>query len=312
MSTYLANVEHAARKMANLDLSHGDEVMGFLDFSTSIYEFSTHVNIAMFHHDRKTIRAAAAPAIERLAHVPLYRRCQVWPRGFPGDYETIELMLGGDSTHSPDELVRHTERFFRLSPPVQQHRNKVVHQASLMLQTWSRYGADARILVVACGGCPDVRLILPVIAKNPPHMVLVDFDEKALTFARQQLSAIDNSCHFVKANVARSPGLLGSERFHLVVTGGLFDYLPDEIAVSLLRQLYTQNLLDEGTLLFTNYSDYNPFRPWMQCLINWVLIERSYSCLMSLCTGAGIRQETVNIFKEATALTYLVEIGQAR
>ncbi len=93
------------------------------------------------------------------------------------------------------------------------------------------------------------------------------------------------------------------------MAGGLFDYLSDSIIVALLHQLYHQNLLKEGKIVFTNFSDHNPFRAWMGYLINWTLIERSRDQLMDLCTQAGIHGDKIRIFKEATDLTYLVEIA---
>lgn len=60
--------------------------------------------------------------------------------------------------------------------------------------------------------------------------------------------------------------------------------------------------------IFTNFSDHNPYRAWMYYILNWILIERSYNQLMDLCTQAGIAAGSVRIDKEATGLTYLVEV----
>ncbi len=204
VSVTMTNLEQAVESFVQLDVSHVDESTGFLLYAADLYELTRRISLAIPHCDRETITAAVAPARARLAESPLHWRCQTWPRGFPGDYETVETMLNGQTLHPPGSFVYHAEKFFRLSTPVQQHRNKIAHQAMQILETWSRHGADARILILGAGGCPDVRMILPIIAVNPPQLVLVDFDSHALAFARQHLAEIESSCRFVQANVARS------------------------------------------------------------------------------------------------------------
>jgi SAM-dependent methyltransferase len=310
MSAYLANLEQAVAQFTGHSFSGQDEDGAFLDLAAVFYELTRHIHAAIPHHNRPAIMEVLCPARQRLAEAPLFRRCQTWPRGFPGDYETIEMMLGEDHTSpqsSQSSFVRCAETFFRRSTPVQQHRNKIAHQAIHVVETWSHYGADARILIIAAGGCLDVRMALPTITLRPPHMTLVDFDPAALDFARRQLVPIEASCRFVRANAARSLDALGDERFHLVMAGGLFDYLPDQVIVALLSRLYRRHLLPGGRVFFTNFSDYNPYRAWMYYLLNWTLIERSNNQLMDLCTKAGIEAGSVRIYKEATGLTYLVE-----
>jgi hypothetical protein len=42
---------------------------------------------------RAEIREMVAPAREIFARSPFVRRAQVWPRGYPGDFETIEQLV---------------------------------------------------------------------------------------------------------------------------------------------------------------------------------------------------------------------------
>ena len=236
MAADLTDLGAAVSAFANLNLNGADEAASLSQFSSVLFDLTRCITEAIPRHEREAILAAVAPARLRLAEVPLYHRCQTWPRGFPGDFETVEQMLGPTKCQ-PGTYPYYAETFFRLSVPVQQHRNKLVHQALQIVDAWSRHGSETRILVLACGGCADVRMILPTLAVRPPHLALVDFDPGALEFARQQLAPIASNCRFIQGNVVRAVAGLGTEQYHLVLAGGLFDYLSDAVIATLLRRI---------------------------------------------------------------------------
>ena len=98
--------------------------------------------------------------------------------------------------------------------------------------------------------------------------------------------------------------------FDLVFTGGLFDYLSEKCFIFMLRHIFNHLLKKQGKLFFTNISDNNPFRPWMNYLVSWNIIERSKSEIIRLIeTSLGPQAEySLEIEKENVGLTYLVEI----
>ena len=106
--------------------------------------------------------------------------------------------------------------------------------------------------------------------------VLIDADADALAFARERLdrgwTAAAGSC---RAACRASSARCGPPApFHLVVGGGLFDYLPDRWAVATLQRRPRTCCLPGGTLLFSNIAAGNPFRTWIEYLADWRLIER--------------------------------------
>ena len=117
----------------------------------------------------EAIRAASADArqVHRLS--PLCTRLQDWPRGYPGDFETVEYLCEGVN-HAPVDSFGHAIEAYALrSAAAQQHRNKVEEQAAVVARRLALTTGPVRILSIGCGGsrdllalrrhCPDPRAI---------------------------------------------------------------------------------------------------------------------------------------------------------
>jgi hypothetical protein len=114
-------------------------------------------------------------------------------------------------------------------------------------------------------------------------------------------------CRFVQGRVPRAlTRLRTSGPFDLVVAGGLFDYLPDAWAVSTLT-LVRELLAPGGRVLFSNIARGNPFRPWIEYLADWHLIERNESDARRLLAGAGFAAERLRVSRDATGLALIIE-----
>jgi hypothetical protein len=55
---------------------------------------------------REEIREIVAPVREIFARSPFVRRAQVWPRGYPGDFETIEQLVSQANRAPEGTLAR--------------------------------------------------------------------------------------------------------------------------------------------------------------------------------------------------------------
>src|ERR1044071_2174481 len=171
------------------------------------------------------------------ARSPFVARLQRWPRGYPGDFETVESICTGENMAPESTLERHCEAYSLNFPIAQQHRNKVWHQARQIADTVLQNGR-ARILALACGGCPDVRKCLSLLRRSDAELVLNDADAEALAFAERQLAPIAERCTFLPGNALKiARRLRGGPAFDLILAGGLFDYLPDRHASYLLAGL---------------------------------------------------------------------------
>lgn len=249
------------------------------------------------------------PVREIHARSPFVSRLQAWPRGYPGDFETVELICRGENTAPADAgVARQCEEYSLNFPIAQQHRNKVRHQAQQIARVLFEKKKKARILAIACGGVPDFREMLPLLRRRPVEIHLNDADPAALAFAKAKLEAIAGKCRWHEGNALE---LFRHWRrlppFDLILAGGLFDYLKDRAAKFLLHQAH-QQLAEGGLLFFTNIAKGNPYRALIAYVGNWFLIERSEEDILRLTDAAQIPREEVAIRRDESGLAFLIEV----
>lgn len=262
--------------------------------------------------DRRDIVDLLGPVRAIHARSPFVARLQAWPRGYPGDFETVERICRGENTAPEDAGVAIQCESYALNFPIaQQHRNKVRHQAQQIARAVYA-NRKARILAIACGGAPDFRELLPLLQRRPVEIHLNDADPAAIAFAQEKLQRIRRKCHWHEGNaLALFRRWRRLPPFDLVLAGGLFDYLKKRPATFLLHHAYEQ-LAEGGTLFFTNIAEGNPYRALIAYVGDWHLIERSEQQLVALTDAAAIPRTEVSIRREESGLAFLVEVTKRR
>jgi extracellular factor (EF) 3-hydroxypalmitic acid methyl ester biosynthesis protein len=257
--------------------------------------------------DRSTLLPHLTPVRALHARSPFVERLQTWPRGYPGDFETVEWLCEAKN-HAPVGTVGWAiEQYALQSPVAQQHRNKVGLQARAILSTLVEK-PDARVASIGCGGCRDLSLIQNYIPPTDGTFVLVDADADALAFARARLDRLADRSEFVHGRVPRVLASVAPKGpFELVVAGGLFDYLPDRWAIATLGGV-RRMLAPGGVFLFSNIAAGNPFRAWLEYLAEWRLIERQESDIRRLLAAADFEGTAVHIFRDSTELALMAEV----
>ena len=270
----------------------------------------TIVRLEAGGHTRQELLGVLQRARSVHAGSPFVRRLQEWPRGYAGDFETVEYLLQQRTRAVVGSFAYFLEQYALGSPIAQQHRNKVDVQARELLSAVLRPTGSAvpRILVLAAGGSPDLRQVESTLAQYAFEATLLDQDKDALAFSASNLPLIRDRLSLVCANVVRGlPEAAKSGPFDLVVAGGLFDYLPDRAAISVLRQTRSRLLRAGGQFLFTNVSSGNPYQAWIEYMADWFLIHRSASDVRALCASAGFPDSAVSIDVDRTGLTLIVK-----
>jgi extracellular factor (EF) 3-hydroxypalmitic acid methyl ester biosynthesis protein len=279
-----------------------------------------HATAASMHRFSAAVIACEADGLERTrllpyllrlralhSRSPFVARLQTWPRGYPGDFETVEWLCDASNRAPASTVAWAIEECALQSPVAQQHRNKVGLQARAILSALVA-NPRARIASIGCGGCRDLSLIQDYIPAGHGRFVLVDADPDALEFARQRLPGLTARCEFVAGTVPRVLSrVMTGGGFDLVVAGGLFDYLPDRWAVATLRAV-RRMLLPGGKLLFSNIASGNPFRPWLEYLAEWQLIERDEADLERLLAEAEYPTGELHIFRDRSTLAFMVDV----
>lgn len=240
------------------------------------------------------------------ARSPFVARLQQWPRGYPGDFETVEYLVSGRN-RAVGALARSCEAYALSRSIAQQHRNKVQHQASRILRTMLSNPGKTRIASMACGSCPDLRTLLDHLPALAGEIWLNDTDPGALKFSHEALHGIASRCHFREGDALSAARRFPRGAFDLVLAGGLFDYL-DARTATLFIQLAYRLLAPGGTFFFTNIARGNPYRTLIEYFGNWNLIERTEEEIHRYCENAGIGRQNVSIRREETGLALIVEI----
>jgi len=260
--------------------------------------------------EKDAIHAAVAEVRQIHAASPIIARMQNWPRGYAGDHETIEIILSGRCVSQKGTLAYHLERYVLDCPASQQHRNKVARQADRIRATITE-NSDANVLVVACGSCPDLRMLFRELKTFRGELWLNDIDKEALARSVAQIAQVFPNVRSAPGNVVellRDAKSLPS--FDLIVAGGLFDYLEDRVARFVIKGAYAC-LRPGGRFFFTNIGR-NPYRPWMEYCGEWFLLERDSESLQGMAMAAGVPAENLALSQETTGLTHLVEITRAQ
>ncbi|TNE50206.1 MAG: class I SAM-dependent methyltransferase [Deltaproteobacteria bacterium] len=252
-----------------------------------------------------------APAREALSESVFLQRCQEWPRGYPGDFETIHHLYYAENKAPKGTLGYYCEAFSLHSASTQQHRNKLHHQAHLLTDlSRERANEEVHILSLASSSCIDLHMAMPFLQQSQAQIVVNDVDEDALEAARSLLAPLASQCTFHCGNamelVAWDAEELGL--FDCIFTGGLFDYLSDKHVVFLLKQMLRYMLKPGGFVFFTNIAKPNPFRPSMEYLGSWAIIERTPEDIERLVAKTGVENLTVNVQQEQTGLTHMVRV----
>jgi SAM-dependent methyltransferase len=244
----------------------------------------------------------------RLVHArsPFVNRLQKWPRGYPGDFETVEYLVRGEN-HAEDPVARSCEAYALSRAIAQQHRNKVQHQAARIIRTMVSNPGHTRIASIACGSCPDLRTLLPQLPELAGEIWLNDLDRGAIEFSRAALRSIEAKCIFRESDAITFARRMPRNAFDLVMAGGLFDYLDERPATLLIRMAYMA-LAPGGTFFFTNIAAGNPYRTLIEYFGDWKLKERTEDEMIAFCEAAGISRSNVSIRREETGLALLIEV----
>ena len=239
---------------------------------------------------------------------PFVGRLQSWPRGYEGDFETIDYLMRAENRACRGTQAYWIQQFCLSSPMAQQHRNKVAAQAALIEHCARQAGDGARILILAAGGAPDVRLAAPVLHERRCHVVLNDLAPEALIFARLQTQEIGDRIQTVAGNTLTSVTRLARlGPYDLALAGGLFDYLPNRHGRFLVSQVVKRLLARRGCFFFTNIAHGNPYRPLIEYLGAWRLIERTREEIEQL-LDPDMPEVELRVSRDATGLTLLATL----
>lgn len=234
------------------------------------------------------------------------------PRGYAGDYLIIEWIYSAEPAGS-GRIGPLIDRCFLDVPPAQAVRNRRGLLATEIQHTLdANRDGEVRVTSMACGPARELFDVFERIdAASRLKASLIDIDAEALEFVRRERSkrGLDDRMELHLANLVHLA--TGRQRLdlpaqHLVYSIGLIDYFDDRFVVNLID--YAHRLLQPGgRLILGNFHVRNPYRAFLDHVLEWKLIHRTEDDLSRLfiasrfgrpCSRVQFEAEGINMFAE--------------
>ncbi len=217
------------------------------------------------------------------------------PYGYHGDFMIIEDIY----KNAPDTtgIERCMDNYFLKTAASVATRNRKEDFKEL-LKAFSRKRANEkglRILDLASGPCTDIIEFFETGSGLNLSIDCLDHDIHAIEYSRSKIQNKNFASRIrflqrnaVKLALTKNIGLYLSEKYDLIFSTGLFDYLDEKISTLLVRNLKTL-LKPNGSLIISNYRDKwsNPSRHFMEWGGDWELVYRTESDFLRVFTDAG-------------------------
>lgn len=239
-------------------------------------------------------------------------RCYSKPRGYAGDYFTIEKIY----VNEPDGAGRIgavVDRLFLELPAAYAVRNRRALLAEEINATIvQKESGPARILSLACGPAREIADVFGQL-KDRTKLVatLLDLDLQALAFVGdwRDKAGLKNRVHLLNQNLislALGRATLQIQPQDLVYSIGLIDYFDDKMVVKLLDFIYSV-LAPGGRVILGNFHPRNPTRALMDYLLEWRLIHRTEADMDRLFQASLFRRPTTRIRFEPMGVNLFAE-----
>jgi SAM-dependent methyltransferase len=227
-------------------------------------------------NDRAAIKAAQVAFRDKtqpiLSKSYSVNRARTWPRGYQGDYKTLEFAYR--KTPMSEGLGYYFDKYM-LSTSIAVGVKERLHKLAALLKTELITRQSPKVLNIACGPCREMHEIVGEIEQSGAHFQCIDFDPEALDFALNRLSYAGLStvrAEFIQYNALRlfdletAVSAFGMQ--DIIYSVGYFDYLTDDFLVKMLKTLY--QLLNPGGKLIAAFKDADRYRPQAyHWLVDW-------------------------------------------
>jgi extracellular factor (EF) 3-hydroxypalmitic acid methyl ester biosynthesis protein len=216
------------------------------------------------------------PIRELIHQDPFSARSFHKPRGYSGDAVLIDYIYTRDCRISEENTVSSLgEKIFgfnRDTPAcaaVRARRDLIAAVIDQVCVTNDR----PSMLSVGCGHLREASLCRSVRSGNTGRFIALDQDEQSLSIVARDMSdhGVVPVCNSIKSLFR---GDIARERFDLIYSTGLYDYLDDRIATKLTERMFDM-LNPGGRMLIANFLPDIWGCAYMESFMDWKLIYRT-------------------------------------
>lgn len=265
----------------------------------------------------ETARKALGSRVQAdlLPHLLLSETAERWyskPRGYAGDYFSIELMYRNQPT-GIGRLGPLIDEWMLESPPTRAARNRRgLLSSEILAEIRAHPGEETLVTTLASGPAAEVLDAFSRL-EDPSRLKahLVDIDLQALSFVADRLAERGwrKRAEVLNSNLiylATGRSRLEIPPQHFVYSVGLIDYFDDRFVVKLLDYVYDL-LRPGGRVILGNFHPRNPERAFMDYVLDWPLILRDEEDMNRLfqasrfgepCSRILFEEQQINLFAE--------------
>jgi extracellular factor (EF) 3-hydroxypalmitic acid methyl ester biosynthesis protein len=232
------------------------------------------------------------------------------PRGFSGDFETIELIYdndpAGDRRCGP--LVDSWALRLAVCQAMRNGRAAMTALIRDRLSLWSGT-TPMPVLNLGCGAGREAIDLFTADAAPAIAVSCVDIDAEALGAVAERARGawVEDRFLLYQDNVlklAAGAGKITPEPQALIYALGLADYMDDQQVVGLLDWIFDR-LLPGGEAVIGNLDRSNPNRSFMEHVTAWTLAHRTAAELKSLFARSHFGRLPVTVEADATGIQLL-------
>ncbi len=297
--------------------------------------------IAALHEQSKSLdermvpiaRAYASSALMPLLMAcPMHRRAYEKPLGYAGDYRMMELYFTRDLTGDGlfGRFLHSIAQTYTLGRAVIARQTVMREAVETVIHT--KDDAPARVLSLAAGPALELRRLIEDISALPRglELILLDQDEAAHETAHGRLMRllverhknglpIQVQCLHFSVRQLLKPQTPDEIRVRdivlanldLVYSAGLYDYLPEPVAVRLTELVYGR-LRPGGRLLLGNLVE-TPDTTWlMEYVLGWYLQYRTDASMRTLAQSLTPAPARVDITRDRTGRCLFLDVAKPR
>ncbi len=234
--------------------------------------------------EKECISAAREHPVHKIAQEdPFTKRCRDKPRGYAGDAVMLDYVYSRTAPDGTSVIGKHWFDFTTAGSMALsvRYRRSLLH--AMIDDTVSR-NADYQILSVASGHCRELDESLVLSDRFAGKFVALDQDTESCKFVSTHHASRANG----RIQVINEPvktilktGIPESEnRFHLIYSAGLYDYLDERAATALTASLLKM-LRPGGQLVIANFVPESQGRGYATTFMDWHLIYRTPAQLIA-------------------------------
>lgn len=240
-----------------------------------------------------------------------FRRARTWPKGYPGDHETLEKIYGGVPVEK-EGIGMYLDNYFITRALASGVRERKRLLSNLIAYELEQRPEGQKILNIACGSSREIFDIGKKMNTYKAKITFLDYDQDAVDYsklllANEGINVADYE--FMKFNALKlaSPEVTESTfgKKDIIYSAGLFDYIRTDVLKKMLVSLF--NLLEPNGVLIAPFKDKENYNTYdYHWLVDWsYFFQRTIGEVKGILEDAT-KAEVELIKSESAAINFFI------